>query len=384
MKRVAGCEFQSMLTTRNPQPATRMQDIIAFFRKVVIQIATPYSKGTGFYLKTYQVIVTNEHVVRGNRQVVIQGNNLERQLAKVLYLDQKLDLAFLSLPKDNTIPEVHLDSVRTLSNGEPIIAIGHPFGLKYTSTLGIISNAFHSLNDINYFQHDAALNPGNSGGPLLDEKGHIVGVNTFVIRDGENVGFSLPVHYLKKTLEEFQHKETDTAARCISCSNIVYDSTIEDRYCPTCGAKIILPSQTEEFEPVGVSKTIETLLTKTGHDVKLSRRGPNNWEIREGSAKINITYHKKTGLIIGDAYLCTLPKENIKPIYQYLLKQNYQIDGLTFSINPKGNEIILSLLIYDRYLNVETGIQLFKHLFEKADHFDNILVEEYGAIWKTE
>jgi len=60
------------------------------------------------------------------------------------------------------------------------------------------------------------------------------------------------------------------------------------------------------------------------------------------------------------------------------------MEGLTFSVNPKGHEIILSLLIYDRYLNVETGIKLFKHLFEKADHFDNILVEEYGAIWKQD
>jgi len=58
------------------------------------------------------------------------------------------------------------------------------------------------------------------------------------------------------------------------------------------------------------------------------------------------------------------------------------MEGLNFSI--KEQDIILSLLIYDRYLNVDTGIQLFKHLFEKADYYDNILVEEYGALWKTD
>ena len=77
-----------------------------------------------------------------------------------------------------------------------------------------------------------------------------------------------------------------------------------------------------------------------------------------------------------------MPKDNINPLYEYLLKQNYEIEGLTFSI--KENDIVLSLLIYDRYLNMDTGMKLFKYLFERADYYDNILVEEYGAIWKNE
>ena len=129
-------------------------------------------------------------------------------------------------------------------------------------------------------------------------------------------------------------------------------------------------------------KTIEEMLGQSGHNVQLSRRGPNNWEITQGSAKINISYYEKTGLITGDAYLCLLPKSNIKPLYEYLLRQNYVMDGMTFSI--KDQDIILSLLIYDRYLNADTGMELFNHLFEKADHYDNILVEEYGALWKYE
>ena len=361
-----------------------MQEIIEHFRNVVIQIATPYSKGTGFYLKDSELIVTNEHVVRGNQEVVIDGNTIDRQMVAVVYVDQKFDLAFLAAPKKANIPQVPFSKKEHITNGEPIIAIGHPFGLKFTSTQGIISNAFHQLNDITYFQHDAALNPGNSGGPLLDMRGHIIGVNTFVIRDGENIGFSLPASYLEAAIKEFEYQPNSSAARCSSCSNIVYDSTVQDKYCPFCGATVMLPSKEEAYEPVGVSKTIETLLTKTGHDIKLARRGPSNWEIHQGSAQINITYHEKTGLIIGDAFLCNLPKDRIKPIYRYLLKQNYIIEGLTFSVNPKGHEIILSLLIYDRYLNVETGIKLFKHLFEKADHFDNVLVEEYGAIWRKD
>jgi len=190
-----------------------MEEIIAYFKQVVIQIATPYSKGTGFYLKQYHLIVTNEHVVRGNKEVVIQSNLLERQLAKVIFLDQKHDLAFLYIKSETDIPEVTIAHQREVVNGERIIAVGHPFGLKYANTQGNISNAFHQQNGINYYQHDAALNPGNSGSPLLDGKGHVIGVNTFVIQNGENVGFSLPAQYLKNALEEFQIREKETATR---------------------------------------------------------------------------------------------------------------------------------------------------------------------------
>ncbi len=360
-----------------------MQEIIEKYRNVVIQIATPYSKGTGFYLKDYDLIVTNQHVVSGNREVVIDGAVINRQMVAVIYVDQKHDLAFLESPKETMESGISLGLEKKMKNGDRILAIGHPFGLKYTSTQGIISNTMHELHNVNYYQHDAALNPGNSGGPLLDMDGRIVGVNTFVIRNGENTGFSLPISYLQATLEDFVKKD-GIAVRCSSCSNIVVEEKKNGKYCPFCGTKITFPSQEEPYEPLGVSKTIESLLIKAGHDVRLSRRGPNNWEIQEGSARISITYHEKSGLIIGDAFLCNLPKVNIKPIYQYLLKQNYEVEGLTFSVNPNGQEIILSLLIYDRYLNLETGLQLFKHLFEKADHFDNILVEEYGAKWKND
>ena len=359
-----------------------MKDVIDLYRNVVIQIATPYSTGTGFYLKEPNLIVTNEHVVRGNTEVVIDGNNLEKQMVKVIYLDPKYDLAFLEAPKNNGLPTVQLANKKKVTEGDNILAIGHPFGLKFTATQGIVSNTRHEQNDINYIQHDAALNPGNSGGPLVNESGEIIGVNTFILKDGNNIGFSLPSNYLDTTINDFNKEGGKVGVRCHSCSNLVFEHTIDNGYCSHCGAKVELPSEIEEYEPLGISKTIEEMLVKAGHEVKLSRRGPNNWEIIEGSARINISYYEKTGLITGDAYLCLLPKSNIKPLYEFLLRQNYLISGLNFSV--KGQDIILSLLIYDRYLNVDTGMKLFKHLFEKADHYDNILVEDYGALWKYE
>jgi serine protease Do len=360
-----------------------MKDVISLFRDVVIQIATPYSTGgTGFYLKEFNLIVTNEHVVRGNRNVVIDGEAITKQLVRVLYTDEKYDLAFLEAPQSIDLPAVSLGAEDQIEEGMPIIAIGHPFGLKYTTTQGIISNAHHKQNHLTYLQHDAALNPGNSGGPLVTKQGKIIGVNTFVIKNGDNIGFSLPVSYLKKTLNDFATSKGVVGSRCPSCSNLVFENTIDNGYCPHCGTSVELPSQVEVYEPIGVTYTIEELLKELGYSVELARSGPNVWEIQKGSAKINVSYYERNGLITGDAYLCTLSKKNIKPLYEYLLRQNYDIEGLTFSI--KGQDIILSLLIFDRYLNVKTGIELFNRLFEQADYYDNILVEEYGASWKYE
>ncbi|MEZ4948989.1 MAG: trypsin-like peptidase domain-containing protein [Saprospiraceae bacterium] len=359
-----------------------MQEIINLYKDVIIQIATPYSTGTGFYLANYNVIVTNEHVVRDNKEVIIDGEHLEKSLTRVLFTDIKYDIAFVEVPKGLKLPKVELQNGKASKEGEPVIAIGHPFGLKYTATQGIISNTNHIQEDIQYLQHDAALNPGNSGGPLVNKAGEIIGVNTFIVRNGQNIGFSLPSHYLQKTIEDYLQNGIDIAARCGSCSNLVDEKKVLNGYCNFCGSKVKLPSAAEEYEPYGVEKTIEELLVKLGYDVRLARRGPSNWEIVKGSAKINISYYEKNGLIIGDAYLCTLPVEEILPIYEFLLRQNYETESLTFSV--KGPDIILSLLIYDRYLNIETGVKLFEHLFEKADYFDNILVEEYGANWKQE
>ncbi|MCB0611079.1 MAG: trypsin-like peptidase domain-containing protein [Lewinellaceae bacterium] len=359
-----------------------MKQVIDRYRDVIIQIATPASLGTGFYLKGPNLIVTNDHVVSGNREVVIKGRLFPKTLARVIYSDPRFDLAFLEVPPGIELPEIQLENKTTVVEGDPILAIGHPFGLKFTTTLGIISNVSHEINDIQYYLNDAALNPGNSGGPLVNKEGNVIGVNTFIVKEGNNTGFSLPAKYLALTLDQFGAFTGKTATRCRSCSNIVFEDKADGSYCPHCGSMIHLPSQVEEYEPIGIAATIEGMLAEAGHDVKLSRRGSDTWEIRQGSARIFIAYHERTGLITGDAYLCTLPQENIGPIYEFLLRQNYDLEGLTFSV--KEQDIILSLLIFDRYLNVETGLLLFKNLFEKADHYDNILVEEYGAKWKFE
>ena len=358
-----------------------MQQIVETYKNVVIQIATPFSTGTGFYLKDHHLIITNNHIVEGNNEVTIEGVELPSRISRVLFNDVKFDIAFIEMPQELSAPSVQLSDTQ-VHEGDKVTAIGHPFGLKYSFTQGIVSNTRRIYNNVDYIQHDAALNPGNSGGPLINADGNVIGLNTFIIQNGNTIGFSLPARYLNETLEAYQKGNGEIAVRCESCLNIVFASTVEKGYCPHCGSKVKLATDSDDYVAEGVGLTVENMLKKLGYDVRLSRRGPNSWEIRQGSAKINIAYNAQNGLIICDAHLCTLPQQNIKAVYEYLLRENYRNEGVTLSV--RGQNIILSLLIYDRYLKEEVAERLLQTLFEKADYYDNVLIEQYGARWLTE
>jgi len=133
---------------------------------------------------------------------------------------------------------------------------------------------------------------------------------------------------------------------------------------------------------MGIKRLIGEILGGLGYDSENTQKGPYYWELTQGSALIKLTYHEKTGLIIGDATLCKLPRAQKSPLYQYLLAENDQLEGLTFSVQDQ--EVILSLLIEDRQFDGKKGRKLFRHLLEKADYYDNILVEKYGATWITD
>lgn len=355
-----------------------MDKTIDQFRDVVVQIATPRSTGTGFYVKEFDLIVTNFHVVSESVEAVVSGRDMPDITVKVLYKDPAYDLAFLEMPENAPKPDVRLNV--QVKQGEIILAIGHPYGLKYTATKGIVSKVERLYNNVKYIQIDASINPGNSGGPLVNMNGEIVGVNTFILSGGENLGFALPAYYLLESLNDYKPFKDRRTVRCISCFNLVTQAEAEDNYCPHCGAQLAFFYE-QIYEPVGRAKLIEELIEELGKNPTLARRGENVWEITHGSAIIAITYVEEARYIIGDAHLCRLPKTNIKEIYEYLLRENYTLESAMFSVYEQ--DIILSSVIYDAYFSRNMAISVFENLFKKADEYDNILVEKYGAIWKS-
>jgi serine protease Do len=359
-----------------------MSEYLDLYRQIIVKIATPYSTGTGFYLSDRNVIVTNYHVVEDNLSVIAESAGFERQLVKVLYIDARYDLAFLSAPASaEVLPVVRLGVNKTLKAMDKVTADRASVWTRIFCQEWYYFEYLRNMNGIPYLHIDAALNPGNSGGPLVDTDGDIVGINTFVMREGIIrvfhclSGFWL-IHWLL-----LRSAGAVMSARCIGCMSVITEAAIEnERLCSKCGHKVQLPHLVDEYVPSGPARTIERMIGRMGHDVGLCRSGHNSWEIKEGSATIHIIYHEKSGRIYAEAVLCELPGDNIKPLYEYLLRENFNNSGLSLSLHDR--DIVLSFLIFEQYLDEETGRSLLTDLSKKADYYDNILVERFGAYWK--
>ena len=347
------------------------------FQNILVEIATPHNVGMGFISTSHQLIITNEHIVTGNQEVVITSAFEQRTFAKVLYTDAIYDLAFIELPANWNVPPAEF--AKTLDINDDDAWLLNEVKQEPSIQTRILTHELE-FDDITYIEFMDVINSSISGSPLLNRAGEIIGMTTAISAYYTEGGFALSIFNIKKIIEVFQNTKANEATRCLNCKTIVSNLTIKNQFCPDCLYDITLPSLEKPFTIYGISKTIEELITVIGHDPKLSRRGPNSWEIKEGSATIQISYYEKKGYIIGDAFLCAIQKTINTNLYQYLLKQNYIIEGLNFSI--KEEDIVLSLLISERDLNTETGQKLFQHLFDRADYFDNILVEQYGAKWK--
>jgi serine protease Do len=341
----------------------------------IIQIMTPYGSGTGFIIE--DLIITNSHVASGLKEVVIKSQNISRSIAKVVYDDPYLDLAFIKFDFEKPISQLKL-TCSEVHDGDVAIAVGHPYGLNYSVTEGIISRASRVQGDLEYIQIDTAINPGNSGGPLLNEDGEVIGVNTFIIQNANNLGFSLPYYYVQEAFESFKALNTDNIIRCQSCKNLIIEKDIQNDYCPECGVKLeVAKLRRRGYAPTGSTKIIEDILEKLGENVTLARRSQASWIVNKGSARIEISYYEN-GIIIGEAKLCAIPSKNIDKIYDYLLEQNNKLSYLQFSINE--NSIYLSYIIVDSSLTLKEGKIAFERLFKYSDEYDDILINRFDAI----
>ena len=163
--------------------------------------------GSGVIVSPNGYILTNNHVVEGADDIEVVLNDTRRAKAKVIGTDPETDLAILKIELDK-LPVIVLGSSDTLQVGDPVLAIGNPFGVGQTVTSGIVSALGRNQLGINTFENfiqtDAAINPGNSGGALVDTQGRLLGINTAIYsRSGGSmgIGFAIPVSTGKQVLE---------------------------------------------------------------------------------------------------------------------------------------------------------------------------------------
>ena len=161
--------------------------------------------GSGFIVDGAGHVVTNAHVVEEADSVRVKLADDREFDAKVKGRDARLDLAVLELVGARDLPAVSLGSSERLRVGEYVVAIGNPFGLGNTVTMGIVSAKSRAIGAglyDDFIQTDASINPGNSGGPLFDLRGQVVGINTAINPNGRGIGFAIPVDALKEVLSQ--------------------------------------------------------------------------------------------------------------------------------------------------------------------------------------
>jgi serine protease Do len=169
---------------------------------------TAQSLGSGVIIDPEGHVLTNEHVVGRASRIKVSLQDGREFPAKLVGADPNNDLAVLQIETDERLPFVRPGTSSDLMVGEPVIAIGNPFGLSHTVTTGVISAVDRSIRAsedrafYGFLQTDASINPGNSGGPLLNAEGELIGINTAIYQGAEGIGFAIPIDTARRVVDE--------------------------------------------------------------------------------------------------------------------------------------------------------------------------------------
>ena len=202
---------QTVRTTSNQfpfqfPPGSPFEEMFKDFQRPTERKAS--SLGSGFIIKENGMVITNNHVIAGADDILVKVNSKEYK-AKVIGADPYMDIAVLKMQTKDKFKPVNFGDSDKARVGDWVVAIGNPFGLGGTVTSGIISARNRDIGMTRYddfIQTDASINQGNSGGPLFNLKGEVVGINTAIIAPGQSgsigIGFAIPANAASKVIDQ--------------------------------------------------------------------------------------------------------------------------------------------------------------------------------------
>ena len=162
--------------------------------------------GSGVIIDPQGHIVTNNHVVGEANEVEVRLSDKTKFIAQVIGKDPDTDVALLKVVTDRNLPYASFGDSGTVKVGQWVLAVGNPFGLDRTVTLGVVSGMGRDNMNLsryeNFIQTDASINPGNSGGPLFNMQGQIIGINTAIINFAQGIGFAIPSNMTKQVIQQ--------------------------------------------------------------------------------------------------------------------------------------------------------------------------------------
>ena len=170
------------------------------------RVPSSTGSGSGVIIDPVGHILTNNHVVGDATEVEVRLSDKSKLFAQVIGKDPDTDLAVLKITTDHPLPAAHFGDSSSVKVGQWVLAVGNPFGLDRTVTLGVVSGIGRENINLsryeNFIQTDASINPGNSGGPLFDLRGDIIGINTAIINFAQGIGFAIPSNMAKQVMHQ--------------------------------------------------------------------------------------------------------------------------------------------------------------------------------------
>jgi serine protease Do len=221
------------------------QDLFEIVVDTVVGIQTEDGSGSGVIIDSNGVIATNHHVVGDCFDVIVRLKDNTQLNGQVVRSYKDVDLAFVKIKLDKS-PSFFSSLIssmkakvllcnRPLKVGEAVFAIGHPLGLEFTLTQGIVSSAERSINGAKYVQIDASINPGNSGGALYSIYAELLGINTMVLSGAQGLNFAIPASIISERYKEFLSEQSRGLINyCNTCGH----SSGSEKYCGFCGSSL--------------------------------------------------------------------------------------------------------------------------------------------------
>src|SRR5215472_5409489 len=238
------------------------------------------SLGSGFIIDASGVVVTNNHVIADADEITIILNDGTKLKAEIIGRDLKTDLALLKVKPDKPLKAVQFGDSDRLRLGEWVVAIGNPFSLGGTVTAGIVSARNRDINSgpyDNYIQTDAAINRGNSGGPLFNLDGEVIGVNTAIISPSGGsigIGFAVPSKTAVAVIDQLrQFGETRRGWLGVRIQQVTDESAESLKIKPARGALVAGVDDKGPAKPAGIEPG-DVIVNFDGHEIKEMRDLP--------------------------------------------------------------------------------------------------------------
>ena len=352
-----------------------MESSIAARYSAVHKVITFTGSGSGFLIRQPNYFITNYHGVEGHHVVSLEDQDENRYRAQVVLVSPSHDLAVLTAEGDfSSLAPTPIAEAGTVELGDRMTVAGFPFGKPFSVTEGIVSSPRQRVDNRYLIQTDAAVNPGNSGGPMFNANGEVVAVTVSKMVDAENVGYGIPVSDLQKvlaTLDSITDKEFH-----VQCSGCDTPIATEQEFCTSCGAKLSADAFKEtKLSPL--AELVEGIIANMGIDPVTARVGKEFWRFYRGSAQLSM-YVYNTRFLIFYSNVNTLPKKDLGPVLGYLLSN--PVPPYQFSL--RENDLVLYYCVHLADLDSphrERISQELTDLAKKADDLDNYLLDTYGC-----